>query len=262
MEKKFFYKIDYRAWEALSLWVLFIILSIIFNRIIPFILGIDQQAWTYSTIKFILFSLIIYAVLFLAIPLILTKGWKTVRQPDFLLPLLVAMIAIIFWLPIKGIVLISLLILAYLHWRFDLSDLGIRSRGLKGDFIAIFLIGILSFIPVLLRSDSHSLMLGNALLAGIDRLFANPGSSIENLFYFGFLTERLSNKAGIWLTPPIIGLMYMVHEMTNPEYWYENVNFFFIFVSIMILTVIYLWRRNTVTIWLGDGLSRLITRLF
>jgi hypothetical protein len=56
-----------------------------------------------------------------------------------------------------------------------------------------------------------------ALLTALDRLFANPASSVENLFYFGFLTERLSYRTGKWLTPLLIGLMYTAHEMSNPE---------------------------------------------
>jgi hypothetical protein len=84
---------------------------------------------------------------------------------------------------------------------------------------------------------------------------------VENLFYFGFLAERLSPKIGRSLTPLLIGLMYTIHEMTNPEYWYEGMNFPIVFVGVSLITVIYLWRRNVVAIWLGDGLRRLMTVL-
>jgi Na+-transporting NADH:ubiquinone oxidoreductase subunit NqrB len=93
-------------------------------------------------------------------------------------------------------------------------------------------------------------------------LFANPASSIESFFYFGFLAERLSHKTGRWLTPLLIGLMYSVHEMTNPEYWYEGMNFWLVFVGVAITAAIYLWRRNVVVIWLGSGLGRKVSRLF
>jgi hypothetical protein len=96
----------------------------------------------------------------------------------------------------------------------------------------------------------------------LHRLFANPASTVENLFYFGFLTERLSLKAGRWLTPLLIGLMYTAHEMTNPEYWYEDMNFLLPFVGVAIFAFIYLWRRSVVAIWLGDGLYRFVSNLF
>jgi Na+-transporting NADH:ubiquinone oxidoreductase subunit NqrB len=96
----------------------------------------------------------------------------------------------------------------------------------------------------------------------LDRLFANPASTVENLFYFGFLTERLSLKTGRWLTPLLVGLMYMAHEMTNPEYWYESMNFILPFVGVAIFAAIYLWRRSAVVIWLGDGLYRFVGNLF
>ena len=83
-----------------------------------------------------------------------------------------------------------------------------------------------------------------ALIAGLDRLFSNPASSVENLFYFGFLAERLLYKTGRWLTPLIIGAMYTTREMTNLEYWYEGMNFIFVFIGVTVFTIIYLWRRN------------------
>jgi hypothetical protein len=100
------------------------------------------------------------------------------------------------------------------------------------------------------------------MLAGVNRLFANPASTVENMFYFGFLSERLSYKTGKWLTPLVIGAMYTAHEMSNPEYWYANMNFVFTFVGITLLTAVYLWRRSIVAIWLGDGVGRFLTRLF
>ena len=100
------------------------------------------------------------------------------------------------------------------------------------------------------------------LQAAFNRLFANPASTVENLFYFGFLTEQLSRRTGGWLTPPLVGLMYTAHEMSNPEYWYGGANFVLIFVGVTIWAAIYLWRRSAVVIWLGDGLYRLVGSLF
>ena len=60
----------------------------------------------------------------------------------------------------------------------------------------------------------------------------------------------------------IIGLMYTAHEMTNPEYWYEGMNFAITLVGVALVTALYLWRRNVVAIWLGDGLRRVLMVLF
>jgi hypothetical protein len=56
--------------------------------------------------------------------------------------------------------------------------------------------------------------------------------------------------------------MYVFHEMTNPEYWYGGILFPVIFIGIALFAMIYLWRRNVIAIWLGDGLGWFLTRLF
>ena len=164
---------DRGAWQALLVWGIFIVLLVILNATIAFALGADLHAWTHSQAKAILFDLIIYAGLFLVVPLILTKGWKTVRQPAFLLPLLIAVIGIGLQPFVHPAPILALLVLVYLHWRFDLSDLGIRSRGWKGDIVAILLMGLLSLVPVLFPGP-HPFTPGNAALAAIDR---RPGIS-------------------------------------------------------------------------------------
>lgn len=254
--------VAHRSRQALLVWCVFFVLVVVINGTIPFVLGIDLHAWTQSTIKSVLFAFVFYSVLFLAVPLVLIKGWEMVRQPAFLLPLCLAMLAITLGHFFRGAVVISIIVLAYLHWRFDLSDYGIRSRGWKGDLLAILFMGSLGFMPVLMQSSSHSFSLGQAFLTALDRLFANPASSVENLFYFGFLAERLSYRTGRWLTPLLIGLMYTAHEMSNPEYWYGSVNFVLIFVGVVIWASVYLWRRSVVVIWLGDGLYRFAGKLF
>ncbi|MFQ5892254.1 MAG: hypothetical protein ACE5HW_05625 [Candidatus Methanofastidiosia archaeon] len=253
--------LERRTRQALLLWGVFIIAIIILNGTVQFAMGIDMHAWSYSETKSILFGLIIYAGLFLVVPLILIKGWETVRDPEFLLPLLVAITAITLFNTIRGIAAISIGVLVYLHWRFDLSEFGIRSRGWKGDVVVVLFLGLLSLVLVFLQPGPHSFMPVNALLAALDRLFANPASTVENLFYFGFLTERLSNKTKK-LTPFLIGLMYTTHEVTNPEYWYEEMNFALVFFGVSIISAIYLWRRSVLVIWISDGLMRFISRLF
>jgi hypothetical protein len=84
-----------RAWQALLAWGVFILLLVILNGTIPFVLGVDMHAWTSSQAKGIIFSLVLYGGLFLVVPLILTKGWKTVRQPAFLIPMLVAVLGLL-----------------------------------------------------------------------------------------------------------------------------------------------------------------------
>jgi hypothetical protein len=56
------------------------------------------------------------------------------------------------------------------------------TRGWRGDIVAILLMGVLSLVPVLLPGP-HPFTPGNATLAALDRLFANPASTVENLFY-------------------------------------------------------------------------------
>ena len=252
----------HRSREALLVWCAFFLLAVLLNGTIPFFLGADLHAWTESAVKTILFAFVFYAVLFLAIPLILLKGWRTVRQPAFLIPLGIAMLSITAWHFFRWAAAIVVAVLAYLHWCYNLSDYGIRSRGWRVDLLAILLIGLLALIPLLIGRSLDALTPGVAFLAGLNRLFANPASTVENLFYFGFLTEQLSHRAGKWLTPLLIGLMYAAHEMTNPEYWYGEMNFALIFVGIAIWAAIYLWRRSAIVIWLGDGLYRFMGSLF
>jgi hypothetical protein len=254
--------IQRQSMQALCLWGVFILLAVILNGTIQFILGFDLRSWTNSPLKDVAFNLIIYGGLFLVAPLVLSKGWATVRQPTFFLPLIVALLAMslrTFFRPIAGLVVIAIL---FLHWRFDLSKLGIQSRGWKGDVIAVLLFGLIYLAPNLLQSNLIPSVPGNAFLASLDRLFLNPASTTENLFYFGFLTERLSQKTGGLMTPFIIAAMYTAHEMSNPEYWYEGLNFLLVFVGVALTAGIYVWRRSTIVIWLGDGVGRFVSRLF
>jgi hypothetical protein len=172
------------------------------------------------------------------------------------------MLGITFWHFFWPGVTVAVGALAYLHWRFDLSGYGIRSRGGRGDIAAVLLMGLLGLVPILMRGRPSGISLMPAATAALTRLFANPASSIENLFYFGFMTERLSYRAGRWLTPLLIGLMYTAHEMSNPEYWYGSMSFAFVFVGVALWVAIYLWRRSAVVIWLGDGLYRFVMALF
>lgn len=248
--------------QAIIAWCVFFALLVLVNGTIPFALGVDLRAWTASPIKSLLLGFIVYGVLFLVVPLVLIKGWDTVRKPAFLLPLILAVLGITFWHFFWPGVTAAIAVLAYLHWRFDLSAYGIRSRGLRTDLAAIVLMGILGLVPVLMRSSLPTVSVVNAAGAALARLFANPASSFENLFYFGFLTERLSYRTGRWLTPLLIGLMYTAHEMSNPEYWYGGMSFALTFAGVAIWAAIYLWRRSAVVIWLGDGLYRFVMALF
>ena len=245
---------ELKARNALFLWLFFIIVNVAINGTIPFLLGVDMHAWTTSRTKEILLPLIIYGGIFLTIPMILTKGIEVFKKPLFVIPLVAALISIALWHVFRGIGTVVIAVLVYLHLKFDLSELGFRSHGWKGDLIAILLPGILTILLRLFQPATISFAPAKALLAGLDRLFFNPASSIENLFYFGFLTERLSAKTGKWLTPLIIASMYTLHEMTNPEYWYQAMNFIFVFFGIAIFTILYLWRKSIPVVWLSDGL--------
>ena len=252
---------DRRAKQAVLLWGVYILVNIVLNGTVPFALGVDLRSWTYSVTKDLLIHILVYAALFLVAPLILTKGWQVVRQPAFLVPLLIACATIAFRPFFRWSVALVPLVLVYLHWRFDLAELGFRSQGWKGDLGAVLILGFMFIIPVFFQPGPYTISILPAIATGLDRLFANPASTVENLFYFGFLTERLSFKTGRWLTPVLIGLMYTLHEMTNPEYWYEGMAFALVFIGVTITSSIYLWRRNVIAIWLGDGLGKLLNAL-
>src|SRR4030066_380149 len=205
-----------QSMQALFVWGVFIALAVIINGTIPFILGFDLHIWTFSPLKDVAFNLIIYGGLFLAVPMVLTKGWATVRRPAFFVPLIIAILAMTLRTFFRPTAALAVIILIYLHWRFDLSKLGIKSCGWKGDIIAILLFGLIYLTPSLLQSSPMPPSLGNAFLAGLDRLFLIPSPPTDILFYFGFLADRLSHKTGRWMTPLIIAAMYTAHEMSNP----------------------------------------------
>ena len=232
------------------------IVNVAVNATFPFAFGRDVHLWTSSVTKSILYGLVIYGGFFLVAPLIIAHGWSTVRQPGFLAPLLLAVLAAVLWSVFSGIGVAIILVLVFLHWRHDLSGLGIRSSGWRGDVVAIVLIAILYVIPRFFRPTSGALNLHAGLVAGLFRLLGNPATSAEYLFYFGFIAVRLAKHAGPLLTPIIVGLMYVSHEMSNPEYWYEGVQFGLVFVGVAVACAVYLWRRSIVPIWLGDGLAR------
>ena len=262
IQQKFVLNENQHTNQALILWGVFILSAILINGTIPFILGKDLHAWTASPIKDVLFNLVTYSGIYLVVPMLLVKKWETVRQPGFLFPLVVAILAMTLRTYVRPVATLAVLAIAYLHLRYDLSELGFRSHGWRGDLIAILLMELLSIMQLFFSPGAHTFTPGAAFLGMMDRLFANPASTTENLFYFGFLTDRLSSKFGRRWTPLIIGLMYGLHEMTNPEYWYEGVFFPIIFIGIAIFAMIYLWRRSVIAIWLGDGLGKFLRVLF
>ena len=248
--------------QALILWGLYIALAILLNGTIPFLLGRDMREWTFSPIKDVLVNLVVYSLVFLVLPLGLVKGWQTIRQPAFLLPLALAIGAMTLRTYIRPVAALAVPVLVWLHYRYDLSELGLRSRGWPADVVAIVLIALLSGARRFFSSSPFAFDPVGALFMGLDRLLLNPASTTENLFYFGFLAERLPLKLDRWWTAVLLGAMYGLHEMTNPEYWYEGQFFPMIFIGIALFALIYLWRRSVVVIWLGDGLGRFLGNLF
>ena len=247
---------------ALINWVTFIIIVVAINATIPFALGMNVQAWTQSYSKAILFGFVIYGLLFLFLPLLILKGWEVVRKPTFIVPIIMAIVAISLrkinpWIPT-----LSIVCLFYIHKKHDLSDFGIRSSGWKADIFAIIILVLIRFIPLLIQMRPPSQSIEYALMKGLDRMFGNPASTVENLFYFGFLTNQLSKKIGVWLTPLIIAGMYTLHEMSNPEYWYSNMNFIFTYFGVLFTASVYIWRKSVVVIWVSDGIGRFISSLW
>jgi hypothetical protein len=251
-----------KAKQALIVWLLFFVSVLIINLLIPFALGLNLHDWTYSSTKGVLLFSVIYAGFFIVVPLTLTKGMGTVKKPGFFIPMLAASISVVFWYQIHYISAIAIAVFIYLHWRFGLSDLGFKSKGWKGDVLAILLVGTLG----LLQAFSSFKLLSFAFLPAISstlfRMFGNPASTVENLFYFGFLTERIGQRWNRYIVPFLVGAMYTAHEMTNPEYWYGGVSFVFIFVGITLFAAIYLWRRNIAVTWLSDGFRWFLSNLF
>ncbi len=60
-----------RSRPALLLWGVFFVLAVLVNGTVPFMLGVDLHAWTQSPVKSVLLAFVFYAVLFLAVPLML-----------------------------------------------------------------------------------------------------------------------------------------------------------------------------------------------
>lgn len=250
------------ARETLRLWVAFFCVALLLNGTLPFLAGRDLHRWTSSTTKSVLFGVLIYGCLFMGGPVLLLKGRSRMRQPGFLIPLLIGISALGFRPVFRPSALIALLALAYLHLRHDLSGLGVRSPSSSRDVAAIIVLGLLPLAMRGLSPRPWGWHPGVALQAGLDRLLLNPASTTENLFYFGLLAERLSPWSGRWGTPVLVGALYTVHEMSNPEYWYEGMNFPMVFAGIAVTTAVYLWCRNSVTLWLGSGLGRFVARLW
>lgn len=246
--------------QALLLWSIFFILAVLTNGTIPFMLGADLRAWAFSRESLFATSLI-YAGIFWVAVLVAVKGWETVRRSNFLIPMLMACVGFVLWPLFPFAAAVFWLVLPYLHRRYDLTELGLRSRGWRGDAAALALLGLVMFIFSSLGGGPASLNLGAAVTAVVYRVLGNPAFTAENLFYFGLLTDRLSFRTGKWLTPILIGGMYTLHEMTNPQYWYTGMSFLTVFVAVTLLAAAYVWRRNMAVVWGADALSRFIPNL-
>jgi hypothetical protein len=248
--------------QALLLWGVFFITAILLNGTILFPFGADLHAWTFLPLKDVLFNLLVYSGLFLVAQLALTKGRSMLCHPGFRLPLLLAVAGITLHTFFSPAAALGVVVLAYLHYRYDLSTLGFRSFGWKGDAAAIFCLVLISLIPALFQPPPQTLRGSSAWQTGLERLFANPASTTEYLFYFGFIGERLLPRLGRWPTALLLASLYTLHELSNPKYWYGGTSYVLIFFGILIIAVLYLWRRNVAAIWLGDGLGHFASRLF
>ncbi len=250
-----------RGREAMLVWGIFFALFALINGTIPFLLGADLREWSTSIPKRFLIGTVIYGVMFLVVPVALTLG-RQARTADLvlLLAFIVASLALQPAARPSGIVVPVALVC--LHARYDLSALGFRSRSRRVDLAAIAVLVALAFALDSWGRLGDEPAIGGALAAALDRLLFNPASTAENLFYFGFLTERLSRWLGAWVTPLIVGALYMTHELSNPEYWYGGLNFGLTFVGAVALATLFLARRNVVVVWLADGACRFASRLF
>jgi hypothetical protein len=250
------------ARQALAVWLVFLLVFALINGTIPFLLGVDLRWWSTSVPKRQLIGTLIYGVLFLVIPVALTVERTRLREPDLWLALALALMALALWPAARVAGVIVLVVIVCLHARYDLRGLGLGSRGWKRDVAAIGVLAALSLLLTAMQNGTDDPSLEVAASAALDRMLFNPASTVENLFYFGFLAERLSRWLGVWVTPLAVGSLYMLHEMTNPEYWYVGLRFELTFVGAVALASLYLLRRNVVAVWLADGACRFASRLF
>jgi len=250
-----------KAKHALIIWACFFLVTVSANLLVPFAFHLNLHEWTYSTTKGLIIFSVNYAGFFLILPLLLTKGWMTFKKPSFFLPVAAAAVSVVLWYPIHYIAAIAIIVYIYLHWRFDLSELGFRSKGWRGDVASIVIVGSLGFLLALSSANVIQFTFLPALSAASFRMFGNPASTAENLFYFGFLTERLGKQLNHYAVPFLIGTMYTLHELSNPEYWYEGLPFVYVFIGVTLFAAVYLWRRNIVATWLGDGFQWFMSRI-
>jgi hypothetical protein len=136
---------------------LFFAVTVTINLLIPLIFGFNMHDWTYSNAKGLLLFSINYAGFFLILPLVLTKGWGTVKKPNFI-PVAATAISVVLWYPLHYIATIAIVVYIYLHWKFDLSDLGFKSKGWKGDVTAIIIVGTIGYFKRLHHQTFYSLL--------------------------------------------------------------------------------------------------------
>lgn len=241
--------------------MVFFALFALINGTVPFLLGVDLRSWSTSIPKRVLIGTVIYGGMFLVAPVVLVLG-KRARDTDLVLLLALAVAGLALQPAARPAGVIVPVAIVCLHERFGLATLGMRSRDRRRDLLAIALLATLSLVLTALGRDSDIPAVGLAVNASLDRLLFNPASTVENLFYFGFMAERLSGWLGLWLTPLAVGVLYVTHELSNPEYWYGGLDFGLAFVGAAALAVLYLARRSLVAVWLADGACRFASRLF
>ncbi|TLN02138.1 hypothetical protein FDZ71_13245, partial [bacterium] len=159
--------------HALFLWSVFFALAVLTNGTIPFMRGADLRAWAFSKESLFVTSLI-YAGVFWVAVLIVIKGWHTVRKSGFLIPMLIACVGFVLWPLFSFAAAVFWLVLPYLHRRYDLTELGLKSRGWRGDAAAVALLGLITFIFSLPGNGLASLDMAKAVTAVVYRVLGNP----------------------------------------------------------------------------------------
>lgn len=235
--------------------MVFLATAVVVDGTIPFVLGADLRSWSTSRAKSVVVAFTFYAGMFWIVPLVLVGGRERLRQPGFVAGVALGVVGIIVSPAFRPAAALVLPAVAWLHARYGLSELGIRSRGWRGDVLAILLLGAMGALAALAVQAGGPKGAGSAFGSTAQRMFGNPASTVEYLFYFGFLGERLLPRLGPWLTMPVLALMYVTHEMVNPEYWYGHVAFGTLFVALVVMGAVWVWRRSTPVVWLGDGLT-------
>lgn len=214
--------------------------------------------WNNSKGHNLIFSILIYSILYFSLPLLFTKYFRRLTEIDFLLPFLFAVVAIPLTSYFRLGTIITLLLLIFIHNKFDLTAIGIRTTDWKKDIFPFITLLILIFIPLLIYKLFYSSEILSSIVKVEERIFGSSYAYIEFLFFFGFGAERIIPVTGKISALILIPLLYLAIDYNNPILWSINFSYAAEFGILLITASVYLWRRNIVVLWLTAGIWRFL----